>query len=180
MHSITKTPPKARVPTRAVRDEKKDSTRCAAALPYDCADGWLHYVACTFVAVVRSCAHLSSTVLCVRDTGPPTSITHHHDTRSGNFACTISQKLDLFKMSSSSAGSPEYLAETNDPGRDQRVSIIFIVIDTFFLLVFFASRYFNPKAVGVPMLVLNTLCYVFCMGSAATGICKSLPSHPYE
>ncbi|CAO2655513.1 Nn.00g043160.m01.CDS01 [Neocucurbitaria sp. VM-36] len=73
-------------------------------------------------------------------------------------------------MAGSSAGSPEYLAETNDPTLDQRVSIAFIVIDTFFLLVFYVSRYFNPKAVGVPMLVCNTLCYVLCMGSAATGI----------
>ncbi|KAL5344278.1 hypothetical protein ACLOAV_010782 [Pseudogymnoascus australis] len=73
-------------------------------------------------------------------------------------------------MAGSSAGSSEYLAETNDPGLDQRVSIAFIVIDTFFLLVFYVSRYFNPKAVGVPMLVCNTLCYVLCMGSAATGI----------
>ncbi|KAF2027647.1 hypothetical protein EK21DRAFT_25090, partial [Setomelanomma holmii] len=69
-----------------------------------------------------------------------------------------------------SVGSPEYLAETNDPGLDQRVSIAFIVIDTFFLLVFYISRYYNPKAVGLPMLVCNTLCYIFCMGSAATGI----------
>lgn len=69
--------------------------------------------------------------------------------------------------------SPEFLAETNDPGLDQRVSIGFIVIDTFFLGVFFMSRYYNPKAIGWPMLVCNALCYVFCMGSAATGICKS-------
>jgi len=68
--------------------------------------------------------------------------------------------------------SPEYLAETNDPFLDQRVSIAFIVIDTFFLLVFYVSRYYNPKAVGTPMLVCNTLCYVLCMGSAATGICE--------
>ncbi len=54
-------------------------------------------------------------------------------------------------MAGSSAGSLEYLTETNDPGLDQRVSIAFIVIDTFFLLVFYVSRYFNPKAVGVPM-----------------------------
>ena len=79
-------------------------------------------------------------------------------------------------MAGSSAGSSEYLAETNDPGLDQRVSITFIVIDTFFLLVFYVSRYFNPKAVGVPMLVCNTLCYVLCMGSAATGICESFTS----
>lgn len=79
-------------------------------------------------------------------------------------------------MAGSSPGSPEYLAETNDPGLDQRVSIAFIVIDTFFLLVFYVSLYFNPKAVGVPMLVCNTLCYVLCMGSAATGICESFPS----
>jgi hypothetical protein len=79
-------------------------------------------------------------------------------------------------MSDSSAGSSEYLAQTNDPGLDQQVSIAFIVIDTFFLLVFYVSRYFNPKAVGVPMLVCNTLCYVLCMGSAATGICESFPS----
>ncbi|KAJ6016566.1 hypothetical protein N7540_011157 [Penicillium herquei] len=38
------------------------------------------------------------------------------------------------------------------------------------MLVFYVSRYFNPKAVGVPMLICNTLCYVFCLGSAATGI----------
>ena len=74
-------------------------------------------------------------------------------------------------MAGSSMGSSELLAEMNDPGLDQRVSITFIVIDTFFLLVFYVSRYFNPKAVGVPMMVCNTLCCVFCMGSAATGIC---------
>ena len=68
--------------------------------------------------------------------------------------------------------SPEYLAETNDPGLDQRVSIAFIVIDTFFLLLFYVSRYFNPKAIGIPMLVCNTLCFFFCMGSAVAGICK--------
>jgi hypothetical protein len=79
-------------------------------------------------------------------------------------------------MAGSRAGSPEYRAERNDPDLDQRVSIAFILIDTFFLLVFFASRYFNPKAVGVPMVVCNTLCYVLCMGSAATGICESFPS----
>ncbi|EAT90254.1 hypothetical protein HBI56_047150 [Parastagonospora nodorum] len=66
--------------------------------------------------------------------------------------------------------SPEFLAETNDPGLDQRVSIAFIVIDTFFLAVFYVSRYYNPKAVGLPMLVCNTLCYVLCLGSAVTGI----------
>ncbi|KAJ6018417.1 hypothetical protein N7499_003734 [Penicillium canescens] len=66
--------------------------------------------------------------------------------------------------------SSELLAGTNDPGLDQRVSIAFIVIDTFFMLVFYVSRYFNPKAVGVPMVMCNTLCYVFCIGSAATGI----------
>lgn len=69
-------------------------------------------------------------------------------------------------------GSPERLVVTNDPGLDQRVSIAFIVIDTFFLAVFFASRYYNPKAVGNPMLVCNTLCYIFCLGSATAGICK--------
>lgn len=74
-------------------------------------------------------------------------------------------------MAGSSVGSSKLSAETNDPGLDQRVSIAFIVIDTFFMLVFYVSRYFNPKAVGVPMVVCNTLCYVFCMGSAATGIC---------
>jgi hypothetical protein len=79
-------------------------------------------------------------------------------------------------MAGSNAPSPEFLAETNDPGLDQRVSIAFIVIDTFFLLVFYVSRYFNPKAVGVPMLVCNTLCYVLCLGSAATGICECCPS----
>lgn len=79
-------------------------------------------------------------------------------------------------MAGPSVGSPEYLAQTNDPGLDERVSIAFIVINTFFLLVFYLSRYYNPKAVGVPMLVCNTLCYVFCLGSAATGICESFPS----
>ncbi|OQE08731.1 hypothetical protein PENFLA_c125G07680 [Penicillium flavigenum] len=73
-------------------------------------------------------------------------------------------------MAVSSVGSSELLTETNDPALDQRVSIAFIVIDTIFMLVFYVSRYFNPKAVGVPMVVCNTLCYVFCMGSAVTGI----------
>ncbi|KAK1138803.1 hypothetical protein N8T08_001764 [Aspergillus melleus] len=73
-------------------------------------------------------------------------------------------------MASSSAGSSEHLAETNDPGLDQRVSIAFIVIDTFFMLVFYVSRHYNPKAVKGPMVVCNTLCYVLCLGSAATGI----------
>lgn len=82
-------------------------------------------------------------------------------------------------MAGSSTDSLEYLAETNDPGLDQRVSIAFIVVDTFFLLVFFVSRYFNPKAVRVPMLVCNTLCYILCMGTAATGIRESFPSYPF-
>ncbi|KAF1841388.1 uncharacterized protein K460DRAFT_292763 [Cucurbitaria berberidis CBS 394.84] len=73
-------------------------------------------------------------------------------------------------MAGSSAPSPEFLAERNNPGLAQRVCIAFIIIDTFFLLVFFVSRYFNRKAVGMPMLVCNTLCYVLCMGTAATGI----------
>ncbi|KAJ5752724.1 hypothetical protein N7520_009641 [Penicillium odoratum] len=73
-------------------------------------------------------------------------------------------------MAGSTVGSSELLAEKNDPSLDQRVSIAFIVIDTFFMLVFYVSRYFNPKAVGVPMLMCNTMCYVFCMGSATTGI----------
>ncbi|KAL5391724.1 hypothetical protein DPSP01_001015 [Paraphaeosphaeria sporulosa] len=75
-------------------------------------------------------------------------------------------------MAASSAGaaSPAFLAETNNPYLDQRVSIAFIVIDTAFLLLFYASRYYNRKAVGTQMLVCNTLCYVLCMGSAATGI----------
>ncbi|KAJ4288920.1 hypothetical protein N0V90_011261 [Kalmusia sp. IMI 367209] len=58
-------------------------------------------------------------------------------------------------MAAGSAGqqpSPEFLAETNDPYLDQRVSIAFVVIDTFFLLLFYVSRYFNKKAVGMPML----------------------------
>ncbi|KAJ5477640.1 hypothetical protein N7530_003149 [Penicillium desertorum] len=75
-------------------------------------------------------------------------------------------------MADSSVGLSELLPETNDPGLDQRVSVAFIVIDTIFMLVFYVSRYFNPKAVGVPMMVCNTLCYVFCMGSAVTGIFK--------
>lgn len=82
-------------------------------------------------------------------------------------------------MSGSIAGSPEFLAETNDPGLDQRVSITFIVIDTFFLLVFYVSRYYNRKAVGLPMLICNTLCYVLCLGSAATGIRESPSSSPF-
>jgi hypothetical protein len=83
--------------------------------------------------------------------------------------CTISA------MAASSAGppSPEFLAETNNPYLDQRVSIAFIVIDTAFLLLFYTSRYYNAKAVGTPMLVCNTLCYILCLGSAATGICGS-------
>lgn len=77
------------------------------------------------------------------------------------------------EMSGTSAESPEYLAETNDPSLDQRMSI---VVGTFFLSVNIASRYYNPKAVGLPMLVCNTLCYVLCIGNAATGICKSVLS----
>ncbi|KAJ5715337.1 uncharacterized protein N7483_012518 [Penicillium malachiteum] len=73
-------------------------------------------------------------------------------------------------MAASSVSSSEFLAEQNDPSLDQRVSIAFIVIDTFLMLVFYVSRYFNPKAVGGPMLICNTLCYVFCLGSATTGI----------
>ncbi|KAF1930401.1 uncharacterized protein M421DRAFT_58505 [Didymella exigua CBS 183.55] len=73
-------------------------------------------------------------------------------------------------MANSSTHSPQYLAETNDPGLDQRGSIAFIVIDTFFLMVFYTSRYLNPKAVGTPMLICNTLAYVLCLGSAVTGI----------
>jgi hypothetical protein len=75
--------------------------------------------------------------------------------------------------------SPEYLAETNDPFLDQRVSIAFIVIDTFFLLLFYVSRYYNKKAVGWPMLVCNTLAYFLCLGSAATGICGSIFLFPH-
>ncbi|KAJ3475615.1 hypothetical protein NLG97_g9396 [Lecanicillium saksenae] len=73
-------------------------------------------------------------------------------------------------MAGPTPGSPEYLAETNDPGLDQRVSIVFAIIDTIFLAIFYVSRYYNPKAVGKPMLICNTLCYIFCLGSAATGI----------
>ena len=75
-------------------------------------------------------------------------------------------------MAGSSRGSPEYPTETNDPYLDQRVSIAFIVIDTIFLCIFYVSRYSNRKAVGVPMLVCNTLCYILCMGSATAGICE--------
>lgn len=82
-------------------------------------------------------------------------------------------------MAGPTPGSPEYLAETNDPGLDQRVSIAFAVIDTVFLAVFYASRYYNPKAVSKPMLVCNTLCYIFCLGSAATGI-RTPPMHHLE
>lgn len=82
-------------------------------------------------------------------------------------------QLLLLTMADLIKGSPEYLAQTNDPGLDERVSIAFVVIDTFFLLIFYVSRYYNPKAVGLPMLVCNTLCYVLCIGSAAAGICKS-------
>lgn len=68
--------------------------------------------------------------------------------------------------------SPEFLAERNNPFLAWRVSIAFIIIDTLFLGVFYVSRYYNPKAVGTPMLVCNTLAYVLCMGSAAAGICE--------
>lgn len=71
-------------------------------------------------------------------------------------------------------GSPEWLAETNDPYLDQRVSIVFIVIDTLFLAIFYISRYYNPKAIGRAMLWCNTLCYICCLGSATTGIRKFL------
>jgi len=80
-------------------------------------------------------------------------------------------------MNGSRVGSPEYLAETNHPHRALRVSIAFIVIDTFFLLVFYLSRRYNPTAVRRPMLVCNTLCYLFCLGSAVAGICKFHPSY---
>jgi hypothetical protein len=80
----------------------------------------------------------------------------------------------LRKMAGDQPPSPEFLAETNDPFLDQRVSIAFIVLDTFFLIVFYVSRYYNKQAVGLPMLVCNTLAYVLCLGSAATGICRSL------
>lgn len=73
-------------------------------------------------------------------------------------------------MAGPTPGSPEYLAQTNNPALDQRVSIAFTMINTFFLAIFYVSRYYNPKAVGTPMLVCNTLCYVFCLGSAAAGI----------
>ncbi|KAF9732422.1 integral membrane protein [Paraphaeosphaeria minitans] len=78
-------------------------------------------------------------------------------------------------MAASSAGpaSPAFLAETRNPYLDQHVSIAFIVIDTAFMLLFYASRYYNRKAVGTQMLVCNTLCYMLCMGSAATGILMS-------
>ncbi|KAJ5936188.1 hypothetical protein N7454_005486 [Penicillium verhagenii] len=72
-------------------------------------------------------------------------------------------------MASSSvrpSGSP---AETNDPGLDQRVSVAFIVLNKFFILLFYVSRYFKLKAVVVPMLVYNTLCYVFYIRSVMTG-----------
>ncbi|KAL5370871.1 hypothetical protein DPSP01_014623 [Paraphaeosphaeria sporulosa] len=69
--------------------------------------------------------------------------------------------------------SAAFLAETRSPYLDQRVSIAFIVIDTAFLLLFYVSRYYSPKAVGTPMLVCNTLCYVLCLGSAVTGILMS-------
>lgn len=77
--------------------------------------------------------------------------------------------------SSASPPSPEFLAETNDPYLDQRVSIAFIVIDTAFLLLFYTSRYYNAKAIGTPMLVCNTICYIFCLGSAVAGICGFFP-----
>lgn len=77
-------------------------------------------------------------------------------------------------MDGSSPPSLEFLAETNDPGLDQRVSIAFIVVDTVFLVLFYVSWRLNSKAVGVPMLVCNTLCYVFCIGSAVAGICEFL------
>lgn len=70
--------------------------------------------------------------------------------------------------------SPEFLAERNNPGLDQRVSIAFIVIDTFFLGVFLVSRYLNPKAIALPMVIFNTLCYLLCLGSAVAGIRESL------
>ncbi|OAA54058.1 hypothetical protein ISF_08538 [Cordyceps fumosorosea ARSEF 2679] len=73
-------------------------------------------------------------------------------------------------MASPTRGSPEYLAQTNDPYLDQRVSITFAVIDTLFLAIFYTSRYYNPKAIGNPMLICNTLCYLFCLGSAVAGI----------
>jgi hypothetical protein len=88
---------------------------------------------------------------------------------------TFARALVRHYMAASSAGpsSPEFLAETNDPRLDHRVSIAFIVIDTAFLLLFYASWYYNAKAVGMPMLVCNTLCYILCLESAVTGICGS-------
>lgn len=66
--------------------------------------------------------------------------------------------------------SPAFLAETNHPFLGEHVSIAFIIIDTLFLGLCYASRYYNRYAVGTGMLVCNTLAYVFCMGSATTGI----------
>ncbi|KAM0670911.1 hypothetical protein MY8738_008523 [Beauveria namnaoensis] len=73
-------------------------------------------------------------------------------------------------MANPTPGSPEYLAQTNNPCFDQRMSITFAVIDTLFLAIFYTSRYYNPKAIGNAMLICNTLCYLFCLGSAAAGI----------
>ncbi|KAF1998705.1 hypothetical protein P154DRAFT_438640 [Amniculicola lignicola CBS 123094] len=68
-------------------------------------------------------------------------------------------------MAGAKVGSPEYLAETNDAGLDQRVSVWLLLsystVDTFFYCFFI---------VGIPMLVCSTLAYILCIESAVTGI----------
>ena len=72
----------------------------------------------------------------------------------------------------SSLLTPGYLAQTNHPQLDQQVGIAFIAINTFFLVLLFISRHYNPKAVVIPMLVCNTLCYLMCLAISIVGICE--------
>ena len=69
--------------------------------------------------------------------------------------------------------SLKYLAE-NSSEPLFRVAAFFIALQTFFIIIFFASRQINQTASGIDFWYLIPLGYIFCMGNCAISIGRVL------
>ena len=67
----------------------------------------------------------------------------------------------------------DYLNEDSSPLLS-KISILFMVLQTVFMVLFAVSRYFCKTAQGIDYWVLIPLGFVFCMGNCVISICMSL------
>jgi hypothetical protein len=67
--------------------------------------------------------------------------------------------------------SPAYLAE-NSSAPLYQTAVTFMVLQSIFVVLFYASRYINKTAYGVDFWCFIPLAYVFCMANCSISIGK--------